>query len=140
MMSYPNIFRGGVMRYLAFAVLVLGSAALGAMGALWLAVRHLERRQFVADMDAAETGPVPLVVDVTRPELEPLPLVMDLLPACWDPPPAQPEWVTTAATTGDLTWARANMDLDDLAVDIEQGFYDLLEQTRAAFDAIQITG
>jgi hypothetical protein len=133
------------MHYLAFAVLVLGSAALGAMGALWLAVRRLERRQFVADMDAAETAPVPLVVDVTRPELEALPTAWRV-EMCPDPashphlPGVLYEHPATAATTGDLTWARANMDLDDLAVDIEQGFYDLLEQTRAAFDAIQITG
>jgi hypothetical protein len=140
------------MHYLAFAVLVLGSVALGAMGATWIAVRRLERQQLVAHLDAAEAAPVPLVVDVTAkalalppPPPEPLPphlaSMAALVAGCHgDPPAPPPEWVTTTATTGDLTFARVNMELDDFALYLEEGFHSLSEQVRTRFAAIRITG
>lgn len=133
---------------LFFAFVVLVGAGIGALAVHLFGTRGRHVRQFVAEIDAAQTAPVP-AVEVTRPGLGPLPprppgwhddslgLVRQQAYATRDP--GIPPWLETAATTGDLTYVRQQLDLDDYALWMEQGFFELLESTRRAFQAIQVT-
>ena len=125
--------------------MVLLSAVVGGLTVHIVGTRRGERADLLADIDAAETAPVPVVADITSFDLEPLPpdapafafTVYLPVEEPWSPLDG---WQTTAATTGDLSYVRQQLDLDDFALWMEKGFHDLLEQVRDRFDAIQITG
>src|ERR1700734_33982 len=103
----------------AFAM-VLISAVIGGLVVYIVGTRRSERAELLADIDAAETAPVPVVADITSIDLEPLPpLDMGSLSRFYyDPAPPPPGWVTTAATTGELHWIKQQMDLDDFALQL----------------------
>ena len=142
------------MIYLGFFVfVVLVSAGIGALVVHLTGTRGRHIRQITAEIAAADTAPVPAHivagVDVTRAAaLQPLPpmppgwhddslgLVRQQAYATRDPD--VPPWLETAATTGDLTYIRQQLDLDDYALWMEQGFFNLLERTRADFAAIRV--
>lgn len=144
------------MIYIAFfAFVVLVSAGIGALIVHLTGTRRAQRRQLVAEIDAAGAPSRPRrilvarAVDVTRPGLEPLPamppgwhddslgLVRQQAYATRDPD--VPPWLETAANTGDLHWVRQQLDLDDFALKLEQDFYELLERVQADFAAIRVT-
>ena len=125
----------------AFAM-VLISAAIGGLTVHLVGTRRSERADLLADIDAAETAPVPVVADITSFDLGPLPPYVEsmagLVRGYYTAPPPPPGWVTTAATTGELHWIKQQMDLDDFALQLEQDFHALTEQVRTRFDAIRI--
>lgn len=138
-----------MIQYILFYVaVVVAAGAGGAIIVLLAGERRRRIRLFAAELAAAGrparprvTAALP-VIDVTRPQLDPLPddsLGLVRWQAYHDRDRnALPE-LETAATTGDLSYVRQQIDLDDFALFIEQQFYELLERTRASFENIGIT-
>lgn len=134
------------MVYIAYvAAVVLLSAVVGGLTVHLIGSRRLERAELLADIQAAETAPVPLIADITSmdpgpPARDPAPFAFQTYPPAEQPAGPPDGWQTTAMNTGDLSYVRQQLDLDDFALWMEQRFYELLEQTRTQFDSIQITG
>jgi hypothetical protein len=149
------MFTAHQVTYILYVLgMVALSALVGGLAVYWWGWRRVDRDQLAAGLAAVEAAPVGgHIVDGNDTRRIPaLPRGrLALAPA--QPPPAftfatylplevddQPGWVTTAATTGDLTYARVNMDLDDFALWLEQGFHNLNEQVRTRFETIRIGG
>jgi hypothetical protein len=127
------MLRNIMIDYTAFYLLVVVvSAAIGAIGCLLLTDRRRDRAELAADITAADAAPVP-------------PRIMGrvLVGRLDDPYPqpaleAPPDDESALVSTGELHWVRQQLALDDFALDLEQHFFELREQIREQFRAIRI--
>jgi hypothetical protein len=117
---------------LFFSFIVLVAAMFGALFTHLITTHRREAREFSAEIEAAGTAP-------RRPRRILIAARADR-PALASPSPAAlPAPPTTAATTGDLSYVRQQLALDDYALWMESEFHRLNEWLRTAIDSIQIT-